>query len=235
MSVSVSQIGIGRSLDRSIDQSRFPGQSLDQSICVCRYLYKEQHPPTRALTSAVKILRLVDLFSILFISSHQPLAHPYTAYPRKSRTIVHTSRSHREDRLADPRTVARPPAIAAAHIQKKKEHRTEPRTRRRIHDAGRTKSRGRESAHEMWRSTHEEGRETGTERRTMHRRPTWVPRAKLTRNVNCLSNLSSPPPLCIYRYINILCIYVHIHIYVYVCMVCACVLRERDERMLGVD
>lgn len=54
MSVSVSQISIDRSLDRSIDQSRFPGQSLDQSICVYRCLYKEQHPLKRALTFAVK-------------------------------------------------------------------------------------------------------------------------------------------------------------------------------------
>lgn len=63
MSVSVSQIGIGRSHDRSIDQSQFPGQFLDQSICVCRCLYKEQHPPTRSHFYR-KILRLVDLFSI---------------------------------------------------------------------------------------------------------------------------------------------------------------------------
>lgn len=69
MSVSVSRIGIGRSLDRSIDQSQFPGQFLDQSICVCRCLYKEQHPPTRSHFCR-KILRLVDLFSI---SSFHPL------------------------------------------------------------------------------------------------------------------------------------------------------------------
>lgn len=36
----------------------------------------------------------------------------------------------------------------------------------------------------------EEGQESGMERRTVHRRPIWAPRTKLTRYVNCLSNLS---------------------------------------------
>lgn len=105
MSVSVSQIGIGRSLDRSIDQSRFPGQSLDQSICVCRCLYKEQHPPTRSHFCR-KILRLVNLFSI---SSSHPFnfSRIHIAHP-PSRDVIHTSRSHREDRLVDFRVVARP-------------------------------------------------------------------------------------------------------------------------------
>lgn len=53
MSVSVSQIGIDRSLDRSIDQSRFPGQSFDQSIYVCRCLYKTATLAQRALTFTV--------------------------------------------------------------------------------------------------------------------------------------------------------------------------------------
>ncbi|KAL0104241.1 hypothetical protein PUN28_017159 [Cardiocondyla obscurior] len=48
----------------------------------------------------------------------------------------------------------------------------------------------------------------------MHRRPTWVPRAKLMRYVNCLSNLL---PSCVYKYINILYIYVCTHICVRVC------------------
>lgn len=133
MSVSVSQIGIGRSLDRSIDQSQFPGQFLDQSICVCRCLYKEQHPPTRSHFCR-KILRLVDLFSI---SSFHPLnlLRAHTAYPR-SRDIV---------------------LIKHIHIKR----RTNPRTRRRFHDAGRTKSRDRESAHEMQRNTMKKAEKVG--------------------------------------------------------------------------
>lgn len=154
MSVSVSQIGIGRSLDRSIDQSRFPGQSLDQSICVCRCLYKEQHPPTRSHFCR-KILRLVDLFSI---SSSHPLnlSRTHTAYPR-SRDIVFIL-CDRTEMIASPilkRLLVFP--IAAAHIK----HRTDPRTCKRIHDAGRTKSRGRESAHEMRRSTTKKAEKVG--------------------------------------------------------------------------
>lgn len=64
----------------------------------------------------------------------------------------------------------------------------------------------------------EEDRESGTERRTMHRRPTWVPRTKLTRYVT----VCPISPLCIYRYINILCIYVHTHICVRVYGMCVC-------------
>lgn len=203
MSVSVSQIGTGRSLDRSIDQSQFPGQFLDQSICVCRYLYKEQHPPTRSHFCR-KIL--VDLFSI-------PSFHPLNlsrACPR-SRGAVRTSRSHREDCLADSRTVARP---------------LDPDTnpRRRIHDAGRAKSRDRESAHEMRRSTMKKAEKVGPERRTMHRRPTWVPRTKLTRYVNCLSNLSPSPPcvyIQIYKYIMHICTYAYM---------CTCVWYVRALR-----
>lgn len=77
MSVSVSQIGIDHSLNRSIDQSRFPGQSLDQSICVCRCLYKEQHRP-RALTSAVRSSPPCRSLLYLFISSPQTFARLYT-------------------------------------------------------------------------------------------------------------------------------------------------------------
>lgn len=72
MSVSVSQIGIDRfSLDRSNDQSRLPGQSLDQFICVCRCLYKEQHPPARSHFRR-KILRPADLFSLIITSYLSP-------------------------------------------------------------------------------------------------------------------------------------------------------------------
>lgn len=133
MSVSVSQISIGRSLDRSIDQSRFPGQSLDQSICVCRCLYKEQHPPTRSHFCR-EILRLVDLFSI-FSSHLLNLFCARTAYPR-SRDIIHTSRSHR--------AVARPPDRSCAC-----------KTLDEISDTQKNwanESCGQESAHEMWRS-----------------------------------------------------------------------------------
>lgn len=147
MSISVSQIGIDRSLDRLINQSRFPGQSLDQSICVCRCLYKEQHLPTRSYFCR-KILRLVDLFSI---SSSHPLDLSTSHAPVLPIHQVATSfiLCNRTERIALPilerlRLVL---SIAATHIK----HRTNPRTRRRIDDAGRTKNRDRESAHEMQR------------------------------------------------------------------------------------
>jgi len=217
MSVSVSQIGIGRSLDRSIDQSRFPGQSLNQSICVCRCLYKEQHPPMRSHFCR-EILRLVDLFSI---SSSHPLnlLRIRTAHPR-SRGIIYISRLHRENCLADPRIrrlLVLP--IRAVQIKQPDESSDTKENWRKFTCWANEKSWSRKCARNA-EEHDEEGRESGTERRTMHRRPTWVPRMKLTRYVNCLSNLPSPP--CIYRYINILCIYMYIHIYVYVCMICEC-------------
>lgn len=101
MSVSVSQIGIDRSLDRSIDQSRFPGQSLDQSICVCRCLYKEQHPLKRALTSAVR--SSARSTSSLFSSHPHDLSRAYTTCPRR-RSIVHILRSRRKLRLVSSRS-----------------------------------------------------------------------------------------------------------------------------------
>jgi len=135
MSVSVSQISIGRSLDRSIDQSRFPGQSLDQSICVCRCLYKEQHPPMRS-HFCCEILRLVDLFSIS--SSYLlNLFCVHTAYPR-SRDIVHTSRSHR--------AIACPPDCSCACKTLDESSDMQKNSR-----CWANESCGRESAHEMWR------------------------------------------------------------------------------------
>lgn len=200
MSVSVSQIGIGRSLDRSIDQSRFPGQSLDQSICVCRCLYKEQHPPTRSHFCR-KILRLVDLFSI---SSSHPLnlSRTHTAYPR-SRDIVHIMRSHREDCLADPRTVARPPDRSCSYKTPDRSSDMQENSRCWANEKSWPRKCTRNAEEHD-----EESRESGTERRTMHRRPTWVPRTKLTRYVNCLSNL----PLVyiqIYKYIMHICTYTY--------------------------
>lgn len=201
MSVSVSQIGIGRLLDRSIDQSRFPGQSLDQSICVCRCLYKEQHPPTRSHFRR-KILRLIETF--FSISSSHPLdlsRDPYRLYPR-SRDIVYTSRPGGE---LPRRSSERFRSSSRSQLRNVKH------TRRILGSMqenctmlGRMKSRGPRKLRTKCTEEHdEEGRESGTERRTMHRRPTWVPRTKLTRYVNCLSNLSPPslPLLCIYRYI----------------------------------
>lgn len=144
MSVSVSQIGTGRSLDRSIDQSQFPGQFLDQSICVCRCLYKEQHTPTRSHFCR-KILRLVDLF---FISSFHPLNlslghYRLMAYLR-SHDVARTSQSQ-------PRGLSRrfsnDCTSSQSHLYAYIKHRTNPRTRRRIHDAGRTKSRETEKVH----------------------------------------------------------------------------------------
>ena len=47
--VSVSRIGqsfdrsVNRLVNRLVDQSRFLGQPLDQSFCVCRYLYTPAH------------------------------------------------------------------------------------------------------------------------------------------------------------------------------------------------
>lgn len=101
MSVSVSQIGIDRSLDRPIDQSRFPGQSLDQSICVCRCLYKEQHPLKRALTSAVR--SSARSTSSLFSSHPHDLSRAYTTCPR-GRNTAHILRSRRKLRPVSSRS-----------------------------------------------------------------------------------------------------------------------------------
>lgn len=157
MSVSVSQIGIDRSLDRLINQSRFPGQSLDQSICVCRCLYKEQHPPTRSHFCR-KILRLVDLFSI---SSSHPLdlSTSRAAVPPIHEVATSFVLHDHPERITSPilersRLVL---SIAAAYIK----HRTNPRTRRRIDKAGRTKNRDRESAHEMQRDTMRKAEKVG--------------------------------------------------------------------------
>lgn len=103
--VSLSQIGIDRLLDRSIDQSRFPGQSLDQSICVCRCLYKEQHPLKRALTSAVRssARSTSSLFSSLILTTFRALIPPvhegatsliFCNHTETSRLVPSRSRLH---------------------------------------------------------------------------------------------------------------------------------------------
>lgn len=155
MSVSVSQIGTGRLLDRSIDQSQFPGQFLDQSICVCRCLYKEQPTPTRSHFCR-KILRLVDLFSISvhFIpSTSRASIH---ACPRGRDTSFISSRSHREDCLADSRTVTRSLDRTPAHV----EHRTIESTQENSRCWASEKSRPRKCARNVERHD-EEGRESG--------------------------------------------------------------------------
>lgn len=209
--VSLSQIGIDRLLDRSIDQSRFPGQSLDQSICVCRCLYKEQHPLKRALTSAVR--SSARSTSSLFSSHPHDLSRAYTTCPRR-RDIAHILQSRWN---FAPCTFS----IAAAHAKS--------RTRRRIHDAGCTceRSRARNCAEEQDEESQESGTESGG-----YQRPSWVPRTKLTHHVNCLSTTL---PVYIYRYINILYIYVYIHICVRVYDMCVYtrVCRERDENSRG--
>lgn len=121
MSVSVSQISIDRSLDRSIDQSRLPGQSLDQFICVCRCLYKEQHPPKTRSHFHREILHPTDLFFFLsfsfslcfsrslffslslFVSYHDPFARPIS-------THIHDDRVAKS--LSFPATIARREKIA---------------------------------------------------------------------------------------------------------------------------
>lgn len=158
-SQSVKSVSIVCSIDRSIDQSRFPGQSLDQSICVCRCLYKEQHPLKRAITSAVRSSAR-STFS-LFSSHPHDLSRAYIIYSRR-RDIAHILQSRRK---FAPRTFS----IAAAHAKR--------RTRRRIHDAGRTceRSRTRNCAEEHDEESQESGTESGG-----YQRPSWVPRTKLT-------------------------------------------------------
>lgn len=207
MSVSVSQIGI----DRSIDQSRFPGQSLDQSICVCRCLYKETTPAQTRSHFRRKILRPVYLFSLL-ISSPRPFARLY---------LSTKAQLHRSYFAIMPKVTLRIFSIAKR------------RTRREIHDAGCTceKLRARICAEEHDEESQESGTESGG-----YQRPSWVPRTKLTHHVNCLSTTL---PVYIYRYINILCIYVHTHICVRVynmCVhTCACVCVESATRILVAD
>lgn len=221
MSVSVSQIGTDRSLDRSIDQSRLPGQSLDQFICVCRCLYKEQHPPNTRSHFRRKILHPADLFYYLFVS-----------YPRRSRapvSPVHDDEvakslpfpaiAPREDRCTKVTRLVLSIMAACAKFL-----RTNPRGRP---SDSRKNSRGcrryvgiRDRKHCCAHAEEHDGEKTpgkrNEKRRTMHRRPSWVPRMKLTRYVNRLSTPCGP--VYIYRYINILYVHTHICARVYVCV-----------------
>lgn len=225
MSVSVNQIGIDRSLDRPIDQSWLPGQSLDQSICVCRCLYKEQHPPTRSHFRR-KILCPVDLFS-LFISSLWSFARPHHL-STKSRYIAWS-------RQKDPcRRSFRNCALSSWSRLRKwnAEHILELRGEINMLDVWKVATEKLRTC----RGTRRRGpRKWNEKRRTMHRRSSWVPRTKLHAIINCLSNF----PLCIYihRYINILYKYCT---YAYICTcvwydVCTRLCRERDKNSRGCD
>lgn len=208
MSVSVSQIGIGRSLDRSIDQSPVSFSiSLSVSVGACT----KNNTRPRALISVVRSSALsTSSLSLHFIPSTS----------RASIPPIHEVATFilRTERIALP-ILERLHilSIAFAHIK----HWTNPRTRRRIHDVERAKSCDRESANEMQRSTMKKAEKVGQKGGRCHRRPTWVPRTKLTRYVNCLSNFLLVY-IQIYKYIKH--IYVHTHICVRVlCMYGMCV------------
>lgn len=177
--VSLSQSNRYRSFARPVDRSVTIPRSVSRSVYLCLSVpvYKEQHtrPRPRALTSAV---RSSALSTSSLISSFHPLdlSRVHTAYPR-SRDIIHTSRSRREDCLANSRTVARPLDRTCA---------CKTPDERILEHAREFTMLGERKV------VTEEDRESGTERRTMRRRPTWVPRTKLTRSyVNC--PISHPP------------------------------------------
>lgn len=198
-SQSVKSVSVVRSTGRSISHDSPVSLSISLSVSVGACTKNNTRP--RALTSAVRSFAL----STSSLSLHLIPSISRAPIPPIHEVATSFVLCDRTERIASPilkRLLVLP--IAAAHIK----HRTDPRTCKRIHDAGRTKSRGRESAHEIAEEHDEESRESGTERRTMHRRPTWVPRTKLTRYVNCLSNL----PLVyiqIYKYIMHICTYTY--------------------------
>lgn len=143
-----------RSTGRSISHNSPVSFSISLSVSVGACT-KEQHPPTRDLTSAVRSSCLVDLFSI---SSFHPLnlLRAHTTCPR-CRFIPW--RSHlREDRSADSRTGG--PCPLDRTCVYRKTHRTNPRweiSRR----WARAKSRDRESAQEVRRSTMKKAEKVG--------------------------------------------------------------------------
>lgn len=221
MSVSVSQISIDRSLDRSIDQSRLPGQSLDQFICVCRCLYKEQHPPNaRSHFRREMFLHPADLFFFLSFSLFSSptldlLARPIsTQYPR--RREVPRDCAPREDCAVDICENHTPlnRGYAKRLRTNSRVDDTSERTRGRIH-AGSVESRDRKE-YCACRGTRRGGN-ARRKRRTMHRRPSWVPRTKLTRYANRLSTPRSCVYTDIYKYIIHICTYAYMCTCLYVC------------------
>lgn len=139
MSVSVSQIGIGRSLGRSIDQSPVSFSiSLSVSVGACT----KNNTRPRALTSVVRSSALsTSSLSLHFIPSTSRAPIPPIHEVATSFIL-----GDRSERIALP-------ILERLHILSIAFTHIKHRTGRRIHDAGRTKSRDRESAHEMQRST----------------------------------------------------------------------------------
>lgn len=149
-SQSVESVSVVRSTGRSISHNSPVSFSISLSVSVGACTKSNTRP--RALTSAVRSSALsISSLSLHFIpsTSRAPMS---TALSTKSRRRSYFVRSYREDSLPEPRTVARPP---------------DPRTRilghaGEFHEAGRAKSRDRESAHEDAEEHDEEGRESGT-------------------------------------------------------------------------
>lgn len=174
MSVSVSQIGIDRSLDRSIDQSRSPGQSLDQSICVYRCLYKEQHPLKRALTFAVKDpppdrpLLSSHLIPTIFRAL-------YTTCPQRCATsLIFCESMPRGSSPIVSKVAPRVSSIANSSD-----------SQGRIHDAGRYTYENNDGRENCAEEHDEESQESGTWKKWMRitNRSSWIPRTKLTRTL----------------------------------------------------
>lgn len=214
MSVSVSQIGIDRSLDRSIDQSRSPGQSLDQSICVYRCLYKEQHPLKRALTFAVKDpppdrpLLSSHLIPTIFRAL-------YTCPQRCATSLIFCEYRCREDRRRSSRKLR----LASSRSRTRRTRREEFTM---LDEYTYEKNNGREK---LRRGTRRRGpRKWNVEKVDEDYQPIELDSSNEANahHVNCLSTTL---PVYIYRYINILYIYVHTHICVRVYVICACVSR----------
>lgn len=190
-SQSVESVSVVRSTGRSISHNSPVSFSISLSVSVGACTKSNTRP--RALTSAVRSSALSTSSSI---SSFHPLnlsrAHVPPPVHHGVAAPIHTS-CDRTERIASPesrngRFVLSILGHAGDLARRWASGKSRPRKRAR--DA---------EEHD------EEGRESGTrKRRTMHRRPTWVPRTKLTRyvklSVQSLPPLppSPPPPLCIY-------------------------------------
>lgn len=151
-SQSVKSVSVVRSTGRSISHDSPVSLSISLSVSVGACTKNNIRP--RALTSAVRSSAL----STSSLSLHLIPSTSHAPIPPIHEVATSFIPRDRTERITSPileRSLVL--SIAAAHIK----HRTNPRTRRRIHDAGRTKSRDRESVHELRRNTMKKAEKVG--------------------------------------------------------------------------
>lgn len=98
VSLSVKSVLIVRSTGRSISHNSLVN-FLDQSVCVCRCLYKERNTRPRALTSAVRCPLPLPFFSSSSFHSFNLSRAPKiynTAYPKSRNRSSRASRDRTE-------------------------------------------------------------------------------------------------------------------------------------------